>query len=615
MKKTRAEIQARDMKLSPLWASGAGAYLTGDNNNKGNNMTEKEVAQLQARKAELEQKVASLQAKDDAVSKAELRAARSELTAANAQLALEASNQKIAALEAAEGVRRKEGATLAVARMVKSGQILAQEAEKQEEWQRKFEADPSLIPLVARAEPAPEAQPLVAGGGRMLTPGPNSRESLEANAAYDTMVRGGFDLRKALATYYGLIQRNCKVPYHNQMALPDALTAARSKGVLALDAANFFNRELKPHLKDWEHIPMVELGKLAGVYGGPKGSGAVQAADFNDPNNNLGVLSGTLVLQRTLPFFAFDYPELLSLYTDFSDTPGILNQAENTRIILQPAVQKYTTTLGADGRPLGWNVASPGKSTNVTLTLTDYIAVPINFGNDILGATTRKLFDEQAVLSVKAIADYFINMVVKLMTLANWTAYAVGGTTTVPVAYPTYVKDLANFAVSDLDAIGAAFTSNKVPKKERGVWLNPQYYAKLRGDPRMSFYFQGVMTAAAAGRDFVTDGMLPDLIGFKPVEAPYLAPIAGAGLPAALVGFAYHKAGVVLKSRLPNDFAQALGVMIPGSITTITDPDTKISVMLVQYVNLTQGYAEWRPEVQLGVSVGDNRGGLLITSA
>jgi hypothetical protein len=82
-----------------------------------------------------------------------------------------------------------------------------------------------------------------------------------------------------------------------------------------------------------------------------------------------------------------------------------------------------------------------------------------------------------------------------------------------------------------------------------------------------------------------------------------------------VVGFAFQKAGVLLKSRLPTDFSQALGgVMFPGSITTVTDPDTKISLMLVQYINPTQNYAEWRPEVMLGASVADNRAGLVITS-
>jgi len=50
--------------------------------------------------------------------------------------------------------------------------------------------------------------------------------------------------------------------------------------------------------------------------------------------------------------------------------------------------------------------------------------------------------------------------------------------------------------------------------------------------------------------------------------------------------------------------------MIPGSITPVTDPDTKLSVSLVQRVDLLKGYAEYRPEAILGAAVGDKRGGL-----
>jgi hypothetical protein len=49
-------------------------------------------------------------------------------------------------------------------------------------------------------------------------------------------------------------------------------------------------------------------------------------------------------------------------------------------------------------------------------------------------------------------------------------------------------------------------------------------------------------------------------------------------------------------------------------VTTITDPDTMISLMLVQYISLQGGWAEWRPEVILGCAAGDTRAGLVITS-
>jgi hypothetical protein len=120
----------------------------------------------------------------------------------------------------------------------------------------------------------------------------------------------------------------------------------------------------------------------------------------------------------------------------------------------------------------------------------------------------------------------------------------------------------------------------------------------------------------AGAADFLTEAKLPKLSGFAPYKAPYLpsSVTSGGSTQNNIVGFAFQKAGAIVKSRLPQDFSQALGVMIPGSVTTITDPDTLISLMLVQYVNLQQNYAEWRPEVMLGVAAGDTRAGLILTS-
>jgi hypothetical protein len=111
--------------------------------------------------------------------------------------------------------------------------------------------------------------------------------------------------------------------------------------------------------------------------------------------------------------------------------------------------------------------------------------------------------------------------------------------------------------------------------------------------------------------EIVTASRLPRLAGFEPIEAPNLG---APGVTPNLVGMALHKAAVVAKTRLSNDYTQALPGSSYGSVTTITDPDVGISVVLVQYVNHTGGYAEWRIQVMLGAAVGDNRGGLCITS-
>ncbi|MDE2096193.1 MAG: hypothetical protein KGL39_03035 [Patescibacteria group bacterium] len=554
------------------------------------------VAQLQARKTKLEQDNLKYAGKDDPLSKAELRANRAEIKEIENSLELQSANTRLSEHQKAETERKEKAAVYAVEAMKASGDIPVRDEKLADDWKAKFVADEGLIPLVAgkaialakdvEAKKA-GAQP-GAAGGRVA---PNAG-AIQASS-YDA---GEGPLKDALKKYYDLQCANSKIKLGGSFQEKSELY--RTKGEIALEAGAFYKTHLAKRISEWEHISQAGLGKLVGL----------EAADFADPNNNIGVLSGSLVLQRTLPVFAYEYPELLLLYTDFSDTPGLLNQTETTRIVLQPAVQKYNATLGADGRPLGWSTASPAKTTDVSMTLTDYIGVPIVFGNNILGATTRKVFDEQAVLAIKAIADYFINMVTKLFTPGTFNAYAAVNGVLVPIAYPTYVRALGDFALSDLDNLDAAFTSNKVPTGDRGVFLTPTYYGKLRQDMRLTIAQAASITKAGDVSPQISEAILPKLCGFMPIKAGYLPNTN------FLTGFAFHKAAVVLKSRLPQDFTQALGVMIPGSATTITDPDTKISIMLVQYVNLTQNYAEWRPEVELGVSAGDTRGGICITS-
>ncbi len=543
-------------------------------------------AELQARKSQLEQDIVKWTAKDDALSKAELRAARAEVAEIERTLELEAARTDIKQAKEAQEAERGKEADKAIEAMRANGDLPVRDQARADELKKKFVADPTLIPMIAG-----KALEAAKGGGAT-----GKRVTTAAPEPSGSRVFGGDNVGEALKRFYGLVAANAKVDWRNPEGRAESY---RKKGQLALEAGVFYKKHLAPIVGEWEHLRSSELGQAVGL----------EAADYNDPNNNLGVLSGTLVLQRTLPTFAYKYPELLTLYTDFSDTPGLYQQTENTRIVIQPAVQKYDATLDSAGRPKGWDTVSAAQTTNAALTLTDYIAVPIVFGNNVLGATTRRLFDEQAGLALKAIAGYFVNMVTNLLTAQNFNAYAAVSGTTVPTAYPTYARGLQEFAMNDLDTLDAIMTSNKVPEEDRGIWLTPAYYSKLRGDPRLSFmYAASAKDASSNAGEFLTEARLPKLSGYAPFKSPYM-PVAN-----NVVGWAYQKAAIILKSRLPQDFTQALGVMIPGSVTTVTDPDTKISLMLVQYVHLTQGYAEWRPEVMLGAAVGDNRAGLVMTS-
>lgn len=576
------------------------------------NGTKESKAELQARQHKLEQKIASLKGKTDELSKAQLEAASFEQREITALLREADTDEQNTAMKSVEAKRKENDADAAVKRMLKAGSVKPRDFDAQKKFREKFIQHPDLIedfaPLDAKDSEGGEGDNTELKG--RVTPSSNGSH-----------YQRGDDIQGALKEYSRLQMENMAVSVRDPLGRTEAY---RRKGHLAMQAAAVYKADLsgKDQLPRWEHLTAVELGRAAGIeLKGRNNSDMSPLLAADNTDANLGILTGTLVLQRTLPMFKYEYPELLSFYTDFGDTPGLLNQTEVTRIVIQPPVQRYDTALDATGRPKGWDNVVAAKTTDVPITLTDYIAVPIVFGNNILASTQRRLFDEQSILAIAAIAGYFTNMVTDLFTAAKYNSYIGGPSQTVPINYPTYIKDIGAWGMSDLDALDAAFTSNKVPEKERGIMLNPTYYAKLRGDPRLEFYYAASSASIAGASDFLTEAKLPKLSGFAPYKAPYInasAPVLNGAVPTQfnIVGFAYQKAGVVLKARLPQDFTQALGnVMIPGSVTTVTDPDTKISLMLVQYVALQQNYAEWRPEVMLGVATGDPRAGLVITSA
>lgn len=577
----------------------AGAQIPSTKQNQQKPMEKEkplDAAALQERNTQLQAKIVELEAQDTAVAKAELRAAQSELSENKTKLELAASQSRIAQFEAGEKQRVKQQAQEGVRLMIEAQQIPALDKELQASWQAKFEADPSLIPLIVKKPVAGRTTP----GGTAV--------SLEAAGRFD--YGSGFSVPGAMKKLLNVQLANAKIRIHRGMSQAQVAEAYEAKGKLAMEAGVLYKTELAKTRDQWENIPGSELARCIGLEASAVAQPdrrALEAGDYTDPNNQFGILNGTLVLQRTLPLFALQYPELTAMYTDFSDAPGQFEQTETTHIVVVPAVQKYNTALDANGRPIGFQVVSPAQTIDAPITLTDYIAVPIVIGQNILSATVRRLFDEQSAAGIKAIAGYFTGMMTKLITPANFNAYAAitnDNPQSVPVAYSTYAKGLSDWSMTDLDRLSAIFTQNKVPKDQRGILLSPLYYAKLRSDPRLEFFF-----AAAQGNPQLTEQKLPEgLSGFFPYEAPYL-PSTG-----NLAFYPFHKAGIMLKSRLPMDFTQALGVMIPGSVTTVTDPDTKISVALVQRVDLIGNYAEWRPEVQLGAAVGDNRGGLCGTT-
>jgi hypothetical protein len=473
----------------------------------------------------------------------------------------EENARKDEALKAQRGRAAQE----AVGAAVKRGAIPAQDEALQARWVQLCASNAEMLDTL-------QAMP----GNAALAGGSLTREATAAAGATRLEAKEG--TARIVQAYGALAAKNAGIR-------DLSFVGFQQKGEHAKQMGALYAREIAPRWNEFRDLPLM-------------------AADVTDAN--LGTLSGTLVAQRTLQLFKLAFPVISRIMTDFSDTPAQFRQTEATRIVVVPAVQSYNTALDATGRPLGWSTVSTAQTKDVLITLDEHIGVPIVFDANTLASTMRRLFDEQAPAAAYALAKYFVEKIYKLFTLANYNAYAATNGAKVPVAYPDYPVGISDFARSTLTKIAAIFNPNEVPINDRVALLTSNYFEQLATDPSLVTFFAGQQSP-----EIVTENRLPRLAGFEPIEAPNLT---APGVTPNLVGMALHKAAVVAKTRLSNDYTQALPGSSYGSVTTVTDPDIGISVVLVQYVNHTGGYAEWRIQVMLGAAVGDNRGGLCITS-
>ena len=513
------------------------------------------------------------------------------MTAADpgAAAALTAANAEINRLKAEALAGRQATAKAALKAAIQRGALAPQATDLHTKYEALICQDAGNIFLLEQLP----ANPALAAttGAAALTAGDAGTGHQRPAAIGGYEVKPG--MNQCLKGYVALQAKNAAMPYGHR--------TAEDKKALALQAAMIYREEMAG--KNWPvALNAIELA----AHDGGK---ALMGSDYSG-SAGLGVLNGTLVAQRTLELFKYEFPLFDMLHTDFSEMPAALNQDIVTRIINIPAVQLYDPTLNADGEPNGWRSVTPPSTSDVKITLSKLAGVPIRFGIDTIAQTPRRLFDEQAEAGSYALGKYFVELIYALLTPANYNSYATANNTNVPTAYPTFPKSALEFGRNSLVDAGAAFDAMAVPTKNRFALLNPQFHGQLEKDPSLIYF------AAQRAPELVSgDGLMPRMARWQPVLAPNLAG-SGANVNATpnLVGFLGHKAAIAVGSRLINDYTQSLPGANIGAVTTITNPDIGISCNLIQFVNHQAGYAEWLLAAILGAAVGDKRGGLCLTS-
>jgi hypothetical protein len=538
---------AKDSRETPAGASSTQTQTT-------HTMTEQEIAALQAKNKELETELTTLKSEQqaikaknesDALVAAQIAAKSAEIAANTAKLEAEALKAKNDALEAAEKARREALAEKAVAEAVSRGAIAAKDEAAKTQWKALIVADPANEALLAKQAGNPAVN-----GGRVTNPGvvvvatrPN--EVLQALGAIAAKQR--------------------------------TATSMQEKAAIAKEVGAIYAKDVSGNRE---------------VLDAP-----LMAADNTD--GNLGILTGTLVSQRTIE----DYEQALIppqfLTTDYSDAPAQFGQTSTTRIVVTPAVEEYDATLDASGYPIGWTISTPAQTVDAPVTLNKHKGVPIVFDANTLASTVRRLFDEQANLAGYALAKDVNDALLALITPTNFPGVAASGSS--PGTEPEVIQ-LADFGRAAFSNASAGFGPIGVPVPGRYCLMNSIYKGRLEQDPTL------VSLAVFQKPEIIVAGELPPISKFQPLEAPNLPTTNN------LAAFFGHKSALVIQTRLPQDYTKILPGASFGNVSVVTGK-TGLSILLVEYVNHNGGYAAWRQAIMYGVAKGNPKGGKVIKSA
>lgn len=312
--------------------------------------------------------------------------------------------------------------------------------------------------------------------------------------------------------------------------------------------------------------------------------------------NTLGTLATATIVQEALALVFTKRPILNSISMGFTDRNGSpiaqYGQSVITRTKGIPTVQNFGGTV------------SPRADVDVTVTLNHfkelcYVFTPVEYSG-----TNRDLVRECAEPMAVALANYFVDAIAALWTIGNFPtrtgadAVANGSTVTKTI--------LANgWDYDHLLTVRGTLNKSGVPEGQRFYVGNSDVHGSMAADLRIVGYLNNQANAEA-----IRTGILPNVAGFSLAEYPAL-PTTG-----NMVAFAGTPDSTVYAARVPKDPQEVLpGVPVPGRIGYVTEPKTGLTVMVLEYITMSDLTVTTKLVWMDGVAVGNaNNGQLIVTS-
>jgi hypothetical protein len=357
----------------------------------------------------------------------------------------------------------------------------------------------------------------------------------------------------------------------------------------------------------------------------------VKAADFTDPDSQVGTLATGLVLLRNLGFLVNKLSFLPFISTDLSAEPARYGQPIFTRYITPPDVLTFVPGTGFTSDATTISNASAGttqsgattvsgtvtksvpSTTDKTVTMNMFKGVEVEFGINKLASTARNLFGEQRGAQLYSLAENIHQHFLATTFAATWS-----GTKT------SYVKALVDWNLKSFIGVKNSMTISKIPDMGRFILLHSFLYDKTLEDSNL-LNAQAILSLINRDGSSFDATDLPRLFGIKPLESQLAAANNAGALttwtddtnPGStnIVGFAGNTSSMLFVSRPPQDYtmtAQQLGVPITAAVELVTEPNSGLTVLVFKYADNGKMSISQRVCLMWGDAQGDPRQGFPI---
>lgn len=300
--------------------------------------------------------------------------------------------------------------------------------------------------------------------------------------------------------------------------------------------------------------------------------------------NTLGTLVNALVSQRVLELVVSRRPMLRGSVMDFSDEVKSKGDTVTTRTIGIPTVQNFGGTVSA------------AADADVTTTLSEFKEVRYTFTAAEIVGTSRNLVAERSEAMALSLGNSMVDALAALVTESNFPPGS-------PVTKQTVCAS-ASVDYSTITAINKLMNTVGVPDTYRFGWVNCAVAEAMANDELIMANFDKSPIASAYGH-------WTNLKGFADIwEYP--------ALPAGsdnVTGFFASRSALVIAARVPRDPSSLVGTNYPGTLVTVTDPVTGLSVLRNEWVEGASWEVNTRLVTLYGVHLGQAAAGHTLVSS